>query len=637
MKEAKQNDYFQYFDPSPFLEQDVLQRVKKQVELIPVLNRIDTSLKQISGHLSGIKDDITLLEKSCEGLNINKNFTALFSTLGSFLQSCGTNVMAQCQMHLSAQKEVVLPELSNLKNEFVKVNSEYQKVIEDYGNLTPKTKPEVTSATELALKKSMIRRAEVFYEMCQKLHSSEENTIPSIIITIAHFISYFASTLKNFITQNEGEIYNVSTYIESNEPVLKSYLKEINTLHGTKNPSYQYAVQSWDCRDGIISPTTNLIHASSVMWIRSHKLVTNWTRKHVTFNDGLLSIYDPTNGRKDQSYQLSIVTAVPVPKKKRRFCFKVQSPQLTIQLEAISKFDMDEWISIFTEHNNKLLIGDSKDTGSQRQCCADCGSTDAQWCSLNWCVSLCLKCCGTHRQLSTKTSKVRSLMLDKMHPFLQNMLTEMTNSAANKLLLERPCDMEVSPRMNDQLRSIYITRKYQQKEWATKAPIPDPFEAILNNDHRSLFHALNFGKTDEQFDSVKPLHAACAKGDPLLVAIAASCSAFLDVQDLNGWTPLCYAVFYRNVEVVKFLIDFGAQPDKAGIDLFTLVLIINDEEMNKLLLDKAATTPKMRVYAPRTTKFAPQGKEDLKEIVATNENIIVAASLAESIQAQKNS
>lgn len=217
-----------------------------------------------------------------------------------------------------------------------------------------------------------------------------------------------------------------------------------------------------------------------------------------------------------------------------------------------------------------------------------------------------------------------------MHPFLQLMLNTMTNSAANDLLLKKNCDMAVGPRMNEQLRAIYITRKYQRKEWADTEPVPDPFEAILKKDHLKLFHALNFGRCDEQLDSLLPLHAAASFGDPLLMAITASCSDVLDVQDINGWTPLCYAAFYENVEIVKFLLDFGSQPDSSGIDLFTLVVKINNDELNKILLPKLQYKGNNKVFIPRSVKFAPEDKKNRLQIDIDSETQALAKSLSDS-------
>ena len=38
--------------------------------------------------------------------------------------------------------------------------------------------------------------------------------------------------------------------------------------------------------------------------------------------------------------------------------------------------------------------------------CADCGSSDPDWASLNLCILLCIECSGVHRNLGVHISKV---------------------------------------------------------------------------------------------------------------------------------------------------------------------------------------------------------------------------------------
>jgi hypothetical protein len=244
------------------------------------------------------------------------------------------------------------------------------------------------------------------------------------------------------------------------------------------------------------------------------------------------------------------------------------------------------------------------ETTGVKQKCADCGAADASWCSLNWGISVCLKCSGAHRQLSSSTSKVRSVQLDKLHSWIQDMLILLSNDAANNFLLANKGDLEIGPRTDEAVRIDYITRKYQKKEWAITTSPPDPFEAITGLNFLALLHAMNFGRADDKFESMTPLHAAVQSGDPVLIAIAACCSVDLDVPDSNGWTPFCYALFYGDTEAAKFLLSLGAKPDKAKIDLLTLALYNGDREILEQIPITASAGNVATAFTPVSTKFA---------------------------------
>ncbi|KAG2227925.1 hypothetical protein INT45_011948, partial [Circinella minor] len=67
--------------------------------------------------------------------------------------------------------------------------------------------------------------------------------------------------------------------------------------------------------------------------------------------------------------------------------------------------------------------------------CADCGSNNPEWCSLNLGILLCIECSGIHRSLGSHLSKVRSLMLDKTSytPEVVNILLALGNAQSNAI------------------------------------------------------------------------------------------------------------------------------------------------------------------------------------------------------------
>ena len=46
--------------------------------------------------------------------------------------------------------------------------------------------------------------------------------------------------------------------------------------------------------------------------------------------------------------------------------------------------------------------------------CADCGSADPEWLSVNLGILICIHCSGRHRELSVQYSRIRSLTLDQL-------------------------------------------------------------------------------------------------------------------------------------------------------------------------------------------------------------------------------
>jgi hypothetical protein len=65
--------------------------------------------------------------------------------------------------------------------------------------------------------------------------------------------------------------------------------------------------------------------------------------------------------------------------------------------------------------------------------CADCETKDPDWVSLNLGILVCMECSGVHRSLGVHISKVRSLTLDKIDPFLMTYLRTVGNANSNAI------------------------------------------------------------------------------------------------------------------------------------------------------------------------------------------------------------
>lgn len=107
--------------------------------------------------------------------------------------------------------------------------------------------------------------------------------------------------------------------------------------------------------------------------------------------------------------------------------------------------------------------------------CADCGSPDPTWISINLALTICLSCSGVHRGLGSHISKVRSLELDNFLPETLALVRELGgNSRLNRevwesslydpssapIFLRRPSSKTPE---QDPVRTKFIREKYLSK------------------------------------------------------------------------------------------------------------------------------------------------------------------------------
>ncbi|XVE52283.1 hypothetical protein DITRI_Ditri02bG0110300 [Diplodiscus trichospermus] len=107
-----------------------------------------------------------------------------------------------------------------------------------------------------------------------------------------------------------------------------------------------------------------------------------------------------------------------------------------------------------------------KDSGNR--ICADCGSPDPKWASLNLGVLICIKCSGVHRSLGVHISKVLSVKLDEWTDEQVDSLVNLGgNSAANKKYEAFLPGNVKKPRPDSSIeeRSNFIKRKYEMLQF----------------------------------------------------------------------------------------------------------------------------------------------------------------------------
>ncbi|KAB2026934.1 hypothetical protein ES319_D06G255100v1 [Gossypium barbadense] len=100
--------------------------------------------------------------------------------------------------------------------------------------------------------------------------------------------------------------------------------------------------------------------------------------------------------------------------------------------------------------------------------CADCGAPDPKWASANIGVFICLKCCGVHRNLGARISKVLSVQLDDWSDEDIDAMIEVGGNSSANAIYEAYIPEGYSkpgPDSTHGERSRFIRSKYELQEF----------------------------------------------------------------------------------------------------------------------------------------------------------------------------
>ncbi|OHT05524.1 ARF GAP-like zinc finger-containing protein [Tritrichomonas foetus] len=327
-------------------------------------------------------------------------------------------------------------------------------------------------------------------------------------------------------------------------------------------------------------PSTPALEHEGYLWKKGSGFTKSWQKRYFICKNHKLAYYHNADDSDKPQGELPLLltTIKPIVDSDRRFTFTIISTGKTYTLQALTKYDMDEWMAVIK--NNIQYLLDHSDEKSEKsvqskndkvsdilalECnkhCADCGAECPTWCCINWGVCICINCSGIHRSF-TPISKVRSLTLDRLDNYSKRALEALNNENANSILEANIGHNKIEPNCSKEEREEFIRRKYIKCKFVDDSKEVDILEAIRSKNAPAVLHALCLHRKQGkpmQTSGYTPLHLAASLGDPIICHIIATNMKTPDILDDAGWSPLSYATYYGHAEACECLIQNNCDP-----------------------------------------------------------------------------
>ncbi|XP_035381760.1 ARF GTPase-activating protein GIT2a isoform X2 [Electrophorus electricus] len=211
--------------------------------------------------------------------------------------------------------------------------------------------------------------------------------------------------------------------------------------------------------------------------------------------------------------------------------------------------------------------------------CADCGTSDPQWASVNRAVLICDQCCSVHRSLGRHSSQVRHLTHTAWPPTQLQMVQTLYNNGANSIwehsLLD-PASAMGSRRKTavyDKLhpnKAEFIKAKYQMLAFVHRIPCRDEdllaardlskqlHSSVRTGNLETTLRLLSLGAHANFFHPEKgttPLHVAVKAGQVSQAELLGVYGADPGAPDVNGKTPIDYAREVGHMDLAERLVE----------------------------------------------------------------------------------
>lgn len=380
----------------------------------------------------------------------------------------------------------------------------------------------------------------------------------------------------------------------------KNYDEETSNLQKSLESLYKVY---WRRLDPESENTTHELEYEGYLWKKGSGITKSWQKRYFICRGHQLAYYHNAedSDKPSGALPLLLTTIKPINDNERYNTFTIINQQKTYTLQALTTWDMNEWMCVIKNNTQHLLekpsetnaqTSNNPDVGEADKCpspssfqfnkkCADCGADMPDWCCINWGTCVCINCSGAHRNLTTSYSKVRSLTLDKLSIYNKKLLELIGNENANRFL-EACLDssLKINPNASKKDREEFIQLKYKKCVFVAQRGQHDEkvdiYNSIRKRELLSVYKdmcTMKYLQVNNEllyqtlieksgYKNYTPLHLAASIGDPLICHLIALNMEDPSVLDDGGWSALSYAAYYGRSEAAEVLLKDGVDPKK---------------------------------------------------------------------------
>jgi hypothetical protein len=442
----------------------------------------------------------------------------------------------------------------------------YLKSVDGYAASVTKRSRSTNDDRETKLKAAHLQAVCSSFRLDRTLSLVERRQVLEVTANCLMFMNLASVSFKqcHFLAESAADGF---TQIQSSLPEsvksVKLFENQVESLDRTLRATHDFF---WR-RGHIEFPGTQSFEHEGWLWRRGGGF-SRWHRFFFQIQNHELSCFDAAAQDFREAVPLMLTAVKPVNDSERCFTFSLITRNKTIIFQALTEWDMLEWIGVIQNNIQYCLdhagdevvessAPDPTDPRSANPKCADCGEGDPSWCCLNWGICVCIKCCGVHREMTTAVSKVRSLTLDRLDAKFLDVFAVAGNDFMNGILEEGLERRDKLVRNADRAeRDAFLRRKYAECEFVSLETAVDVAAAIAADSPHDVLRGICQMRRLKH-ENHELLWLAAAYGNPTICVIVGLNSSSIDGLDDQGWTALSYAAFYGREAAAEALMAIG--------------------------------------------------------------------------------